>query len=138
MSEKGNHKIFDKKTAQALGTGAILMLVANCGQSGEQQIVSGVPAQIDYKRAQSEYDASNPSLWPTVYYFGLKQCISDIESVKNGLTVNRPSFNLDTHTSDPGCFVKRTEVSASTYNKFNENATIVFSGKTGEPIGPIG
>lgn len=132
--EAGNRHPYWKAVAGLTALG----LVAGCGNYGEPVIVSGVPAQVDYKEKKSEYDPSNPPLWPIVYYFGLEQCEADIEMTVDGGKVTDPSFNPEIRTYDEACFVRRMEVPREIYEKYEEGATITFEGTVGEPINRIG
>jgi hypothetical protein len=116
---------------------ASLTFLAGCAEAGKPHLVSGVPTQVDYKFSRDEYDASNPQLWPTVYYLGFEQCPADIKKAEAGQTVTTPSFNPDTHTYSPGCFVRQVEVAKTVYEEFTEGQTVTFAGKTGEPINRI-
>lgn len=113
-------------------------VVSGCGNYGKPSIVAGVPAQVDYKEKQAEYDPSNPPLWPEHYYFGLEQCPADIAKAKSGQPVDHPSFNPATHEHDPQCFVQRVEVPLNVYNQYQEGATIIFQGAVGQAIGRVG
>lgn len=114
-----------------------LGLAAGCGSQGKPQVVAEVPAQVDYKKSQAEYDPSNPPLWPTVYYLGLEQCPADIEAAKAGKPISSPSFDPATHTYSQDCFIQRVEVPRAVYDKYAEGDTIIFDGKVGEPIGRV-
>lgn len=124
-------------STKLIGTVLTLKLVSGCGTYGDPLIVSGVPAQIDYKISQSEYDASNPPLWPEVYYFGLEQCTADIELAQKGNDVTDPGFNPDLHTYAPDCFIRRMEVPREVYENHEEGEVLVFEGPVGEPINHI-
>ncbi len=123
-----------KPSSKAAALLLSISIISGCGKYGDPSIVSQVPAQVDYKKVQAEYDAGNPSLWPEHYYFGLEQCPKDIKLAEAGQQIDHPSFNAATHTYSPDCFIQQVEVPQDVYNRYSEGSTIVFEGLVGQPI----
>lgn len=119
-----------RKTRSVVAASLAVLAFSNivgCASARLPHVVQDVPAQIDSKYSQNEYDSSKPPLWPRRYYFVMEQCQVDIETFKRIGEVATPHFDPEVHQSNPDCFLAEISVSSDEYQRYPEGTVLTYS-----------